>query len=80
MKLKTINEIKIGDRIIITIPTVGDYIEEVVFINREHSFVFLKDNCDAIEDLDNIEDQSGIAFTPNKDGYFRVVEVEKIEK
>jgi hypothetical protein len=80
MKLKTINEIKIGDRIIITIPTVGDYIEEVVFINRENNFVFLKDNCDNIEDLDNIEDQSGIAFTPNKDGYFRVVEVEEFEK
>jgi hypothetical protein len=31
-------------------------------------------------DLDNIEDQSGIAFTPNKDGYFRVVEVEEFEK
>ena len=67
MKLKHISDLEIGDEVVIEIPTVCDYTSKVVFINKELKFIFLEGNCDEESD-----EQEGIKFTPNKEGYFKI--------
>lgn len=64
-KLKHINDLKIGDEVVIEIPTVCFYTGKVSFINKKLNFIFLDGNTDD-------EDETGIQFIPNKDGYFKV--------
>jgi hypothetical protein len=64
-KLKHIKDLKIGDEVAIEIPTVCFYIGKVSFINKKLKFIFLNGNTDD-------EDEIGIQFIPNKDGYFKV--------
>jgi hypothetical protein len=63
MELKHITDLKIGDKILIDIPTVMIYTGTVSFINIDEKFVFLDGN---------IDDEDGIPFMPNEDGYFKV--------
>ena len=69
-KLKHINDLKIGDEVVIEIPTVCFYTGKVSFINKELNFIFLDGNTD--EDDEDDEEETGIQFIPNKDGYFKV--------
>ena len=66
-KLKHINNLKIGDEVVIEIPTVCFYTGKVSFINKEQNFIFLDGNTDEDDD-----DEVGIQFIPNKEGYFKV--------
>lgn len=70
MILKHINDLVIGDEILVEIPTVCWYVSKVIFINKELNFIFLEGNVD--DDFNENEDASGIKFTPDKDGYFKV--------
>jgi hypothetical protein len=63
MKLKHINDLEIGDKILIDIPSVMIYTGVVSFINKDQKFVFIDGG---------IDDEDGIQFIPNKDGYFKV--------
>lgn len=67
-KLKHIDDLEVGDEIITTIPGVCDVVNKVVFINRDLNFVFTEGNSDDLDD----EEQTGIKFSPNKEGYFKV--------
>lgn len=66
-KLKHINDLKIGDEVVIEIPSICFYIGKVSFINKELNFIFLDGNTD-----EDDEDEIGINFIPNHDGYFKV--------
>lgn len=70
MKLKHINDLEIGDEILVEIPTVITLVEKVCFINKEKMFVFTEGNCD--EDEEDDEDAYGHALYPNKEGYFKI--------
>lgn len=65
-ELKNFDDIKIGDKLVIEVPTVFFYVGEVTFINRDLKFVFLD------EDPDD-EDEYNIPFIPDKNGCFKVL-------
>jgi hypothetical protein len=64
-KLKHINDLKIGDKVIIEIPGFCSYIGKVSFINKELNFIFLDGDPDD-------DEETGIMFIPDKNGYFNV--------
>ena len=53
-RLKHINDLKIGDEVVIEIPTVCFCTGKISFINRELNFIFLDGNTD-----EDDEDETG---------------------
>lgn len=64
-KRKHISDLKIGDDVVILIPTVMNCVGKVTFINLEKQFIFLDGDIDD-------EEEYGIPFIPDSNGCFRV--------
>lgn len=70
MHFKHINDLVIGDEVVIEIPTVCSFTDKVVFVNKEQKFIFLESCVDI--GFDGDYEAYGIKFIPNQDGYFKV--------
>ena len=65
-EMKHISELKIGDIILIHIPTVCFVASKVHFINLDKRFVFVDGEEDDVDEYNH-------AFFPNEDGFYRIL-------